>query len=221
MPPSGESAGLFLTGLSVNLSKPFATSLITIQSSDALNFLNTESKACLFKKAEGGCSALYLRYYYNSVYDKCKRFLWTGCIGNGNRFFDYNSCNAACGGYIRTQICQFSCVVEFDFVLYYDPAKDECHPFIYKGEGGNANRFENERMGLSRLPQPVSDSDPLSGCNGKYLRYYYNSVYDKCKKFLWTGCIGNGNRFFDYNSCNATCAGIHGKHNSILHVHSC
>ncbi|TNN86893.1 U-actitoxin-Avd3n [Liparis tanakae] len=46
-------------------------------------------------------------------------------------------------------------------------------------------------------------------CSGKFLRYYYDSVHDKCKKFLWSGCIGNGNRFNEQGSCNATCAGIH------------
>ena len=49
-------------------------------------------------------------------------------------------------------------------------------------------------------------------CSGQFLRYYYDSVHDKCKKFLWSGCIGNGNRFFDQASCNATCDGIHGQH---------
>lgn len=55
-------------------------------------------------------------------------------------------------------------------------------------------------------------------CNGNFLRFYYDSVHDKCKKFLWTGCIGNGNRFFDYDSCNATCVGVHGEQKS-LHLH--
>ncbi|MEQ2258647.1 hypothetical protein XENORESO_000737 [Xenotaenia resolanae] len=55
-------------------------------------------EACHFKHLVGGCSGRYLRYYYDSAYDKCKRFIWTGCFGNGNRFFDYKSCNTTCAG---------------------------------------------------------------------------------------------------------------------------
>ncbi|KAM4618242.1 inter-alpha-trypsin inhibitor [Polymixia lowei] len=96
-----------------------------------------------------------------------------------------------------------------------------CYPFIYKGEGGNGNRFENERECIRKCSARVDDLYPLDEsqachfnkttgiCNGRYLRFYYDSVHDKCKKFLWTGCIGNGNRFLDQESCNATCAGIH------------
>lgn len=58
----------------------------------------------------------------------------------------------------------------------------------------------------------------VGGCSGSYLRYYYDSIHNKCKKFLWTGCFGNGNRFFSMESCNATCAGIHGKHIFILYT---
>ncbi|XP_071354645.1 boophilin-G2 [Trachinotus anak] len=109
----------------------------------------------------------------------------------------------------------------FIFALYYDPAKDQCNPFIYRGTGGNGNYFENERECIRNCSANAENIYPMDEskachfkkaageCRGQYLRYYYNSVYDKCKRFIWTGCIGNGNRFPDYNSCNATCAGIH------------
>uniref|UniRef100_A0A3Q4HLI3 BPTI/Kunitz inhibitor domain-containing protein n=1 Tax=Neolamprologus brichardi TaxID=32507 RepID=A0A3Q4HLI3_NEOBR len=120
----------------------------------------------------------------------------------------------------------------FNFAVYYDVSKDQCSPFLYNGEGGNANRFQNERECLRNCslnaenvyPMDAIVMDTLSDqkachfkkiegtCNGKYLRYYYDSFYDKCKRFLWTGCLGNGNRFFDFISCNSTCAGIHSKH---------
>ncbi|KAF1386742.1 hypothetical protein PFLUV_G00098040 [Perca fluviatilis] len=109
----------------------------------------------------------------------------------------------------------------FTFALYYDHAKDECNPFIYKGIGGNANRFRNERDCIRNCSVNAENIYPTDAskachfkkaagtCSGQFLRYYYDSVHDKCKKFLWTGCIGNGNRFFDQGSCNSTCAGIH------------
>ncbi|XP_017261121.1 BPTI/Kunitz domain-containing protein [Kryptolebias marmoratus] len=109
----------------------------------------------------------------------------------------------------------------FSFSFFYDPSKDECRPFFYGGEGGNRNRFRNEReciRGCSPNAEYFYPMDVTKACHfkhsrgtcsGNFLRYYYDSARNKCKKFLWTGCFGNGNRFFDSESCNATCAGIH------------
>ncbi|XP_041652080.1 kunitz-type serine protease inhibitor bitisilin-3-like [Cheilinus undulatus] len=110
---------------------------------------------------------------------------------------------------------------QFIFSLYYDADNDRCNPFFYKGEGGNGNRFVNERECIRNCssnsetlyPKDVTEAcyfkKAPGGCNGQYLRYYYDAVHDKCKKFFWTGCFGNGNRFPDHDTCNATCAGIH------------
>ncbi|XP_077372957.1 inter-alpha-trypsin inhibitor [Festucalex cinctus] len=109
----------------------------------------------------------------------------------------------------------------FIISLHYDANNDQCSPFIYKGEGGNGNRFLNERECMHNCSANIDSIYPKDakaacllkhlkgGCNGKFLRFYYDAVHQKCKKFHWTGCHGNGNRFFDPDSCNATCAGIH------------
>ncbi|XP_054476653.1 BPTI/Kunitz domain-containing protein [Anoplopoma fimbria] len=109
----------------------------------------------------------------------------------------------------------------FTFALFYDHVKDQCNPFIYKGQGGNANRFQNERECIRNCsvnadkiyPMDVSQAchfkKAMGECSAKLLRYYYDSVHHKCKKFLWSGCIGNGNRFTDQGICNTTCSGIH------------
>ncbi|XP_029992555.1 papilin [Sphaeramia orbicularis] len=109
----------------------------------------------------------------------------------------------------------------FQFAMFYDPAIDKCSPFIYKGQGGNANRFNNERECIRNCSVNAEDIYPMDvskachfpkangKCSGRFLRYYYDSVYDRCRKFHWSGCYGNGNRFFDQITCNATCDGIH------------
>ncbi|XP_039471044.1 papilin-like isoform X1 [Oreochromis aureus] len=183
------------------------------------------SKGCTLEKAEGECNGKYLRYYYDSTDKKCKKFLWTGCLGNGNRFFDYNSCNSTCS------VVQDKCHLtpdeghgsSFNFAVYYDSTKDQCSPFIYKGEGGNANRFENEAECMRNCSPNAENIYPMDaskacllkrtegGCNGNCVKYYYDSRDEKCKEFIWTGCFGNGNRFHDYNSCNSTCSGVKDK----------
>ncbi|XP_031420694.2 BPTI/Kunitz domain-containing protein [Clupea harengus] len=107
----------------------------------------------------------------------------------------------------------------FMIYLHYDTVQDKCQPFKYFGSGGNGNRFMSEKDCMRNCSAnainvyPVSERDAChlpkaSGeCLGSYLRYHYDSVHHKCKKFLWTGCAGNGNRFLDFQACNSTCYG--------------
>uniref|UniRef100_H3C3T1 BPTI/Kunitz inhibitor domain-containing protein n=1 Tax=Tetraodon nigroviridis TaxID=99883 RepID=H3C3T1_TETNG len=117
----------------------------------------------------------------------------------------------------------------FNFALYYDAAQDLCSPFIYKGEGGNGNRFANERDCMRNCSSNAEKFYPMDAslachfkkesgkCGGQLLRFYYDPFNAKCKKFQWTGCVGNGNRFLTPEICNTTCAGIHGEH-KVTHV---
>ncbi|KAF7663228.1 hypothetical protein LDENG_00216050 [Lucifuga dentata] len=109
----------------------------------------------------------------------------------------------------------------FSFAVYYDVATDLCYPFMYKGQGGNENRFNNEIECIRNCSANAENTYPMDvtkachfrkrkgGCEVKVVRYYYDSFHDKCKTFIWHGCYGNGNRFPDQETCNATCAGIH------------
>ncbi|XP_063053465.1 BPTI/Kunitz domain-containing protein [Engraulis encrasicolus] len=109
---------------------------------------------------------------------------------------------------------------QFMIYLHYDAVKDKCYPFKYLGSGGNENRFVSERdcikncssSAATLYPSPDEEACHLpktSGeCFGQYLRYYYDAQHKKCKKFLWTGCAGNGNRFLDQLACNSTCHGV-------------
>lgn len=107
------------------------------------------------------------------------------------------------------------------YSVYYEPAVDRCLPFHFTGQGGNQNRFSNERECIRNCsanaekmyPMNVVDAchfpKAVGNCTNRILRYYYDSVYDKCTRFHYSGCFGNGNRFLDSKSCNATCDGIH------------
>uniref|UniRef100_A0A3Q3LLB8 Si:dkeyp-73b11.8 n=2 Tax=Mastacembelus armatus TaxID=205130 RepID=A0A3Q3LLB8_9TELE len=109
----------------------------------------------------------------------------------------------------------------FLYAVYYDAAQDQCSPFIYKGEGGNANRFRNERECMRNCSANAKNIYPINEtqacrykkaigqCSAQIMSYYYDSAHGKCKTFFWSGCIGNGNRFSSYEHCNATCAGIY------------
>uniref|UniRef100_A0A3B4G477 BPTI/Kunitz inhibitor domain-containing protein n=1 Tax=Pundamilia nyererei TaxID=303518 RepID=A0A3B4G477_9CICH len=53
----------------------------------------------------------------------------------------------------------------FNFAVYYDVSKDQCSPFLYNGEGGNANRFQNERECLRNCSVNAEDVYPMDGKN--------------------------------------------------------
>lgn len=48
----------------------------------------------------------------------------------------------------------------------------------------------------------------LGVCKGHFMRFHYDAVHEKCKKFFYTGCGGNGNRFPNKDVCMTTCAGV-------------
>lgn len=47
--------------------------------------------------------------------------------------------------------------------LYYNAQEDRCVPFTYSGEGGNANRFENERECIRNCSEKADDTYPMQG----------------------------------------------------------
>lgn len=51
----------------------------------------------------------------------------------------------------------------FNYALYYDAKTDQCNPFIYKGEGGNANHFKNERECIRNCSANIDRIYPLEG----------------------------------------------------------
>ncbi|KAG7473379.1 hypothetical protein MATL_G00095220 [Megalops atlanticus] len=104
--------------------------------------------------------------------------------------------------------------------LSYDKTMDKCTPFIYRGEGGNLNRFIDDRdcmrncseRGQKLYPSYANETCKLKkefgDCFSHYLVWYYDAAHTKCKTFHYSGCGGNGNRFRTEGDCNTTCAGI-------------
>lgn len=82
--------------------------------------------------------------------------------------------------FLPTEFCNLN-VVEgegtgFIFSVYYNPLKDQCDPFIYKGEGGNANRFQNERECMRNCSSNVQNTYPFDGKVILHLHYQSNTI---------------------------------------------
>ncbi|XP_043838270.1 carboxypeptidase inhibitor SmCI-like [Dromiciops gliroides] len=107
--------------------------------------------------------------------------------------------------------------VMLGYRLYYNQTTDRCHPFVYKGAGGNENRFLTEMqcmrhcstLGEVLYPDDeracLMEKDPGS-CKASYTMWYFDPLERKCLKFLYGGCVGNGNRFLTRRKCYQRCA---------------
>ncbi|XP_041087208.1 uncharacterized protein LOC121301691 isoform X1 [Polyodon spathula] len=103
--------------------------------------------------------------------------------------------------------------------FHYDKIKNLCQPFIYKGEGGNANRFAKEKecmKNCSATPdllypddrKTLCDMPSVTGsCYGRILMWYFNSTASTCRTFIYSGCHGNANRFSTRVECLEFCRG--------------
>ncbi|CAI4222588.1 unnamed protein product [Auanema sp. JU1783] len=58
--------------------------------------LSAKADLCSLPPDIGGCSKELIRYYYDSTADECKRFIFSGCGGNSNRFMRRTHCRSRC-----------------------------------------------------------------------------------------------------------------------------
>ncbi|XP_061449154.1 BPTI/Kunitz domain-containing protein-like isoform X2 [Rhineura floridana] len=95
---------------------------------------------------------------------------------------------------------------------YFNLETKECEKFVYGGCYGNGNRFRTisdckQMCTLSTEHMPlICKLPPKKGmCHAIHTRYYYNMVHNECEKFVYGGCMGNGNRFYTVEECNKRC----------------
>ena len=61
-----------------------------------LTVVSALSACCFLEKDSGPCSQSITRYYYNQATGTCQLFLYSGCLGNCNRFISINKCMNDC-----------------------------------------------------------------------------------------------------------------------------
>ncbi|KAL4231775.1 hypothetical protein ACF0H5_009351 [Mactra antiquata] len=163
------------------------------------------------------------RYYYDVIAQRCKSFIYTGEGGNRNRFRKRSNCKAKCENTQVREKCDirpnrgFHCATEKGSrQFYFDSNCNCCRSFRYLGCGGNTNRFPtyNSCKSTCSIQNPPKDGvkpvkcslQPIYGnCTEELIRYYFNSVADKCVPFVYSGCGGNNNNFGTLERCNKIC----------------
>ncbi|XP_059827447.1 actinia tenebrosa protease inhibitors-like [Hypanus sabinus] len=90
---------------------------------------------------------------------------------------------------------------------YYNAKTRKCEKFKFGGCGATGNNFSKQSDCIALCEKSINCSDPkkIGSCKNYFPYYYYNTKTQKCEKFMYSGCGGNGNRFMQKNDCIIRC----------------
>jgi len=193
-----------------------------------------EVDPCTQPKETGRCRARFDRFYYNSETNECSAFTYGGCEGNGNNFQTKQLCESKCVKKVNLKSgmkggeeeeppadrCSLPKAAGFCrgfFQSWYFDG-EACTEFVYGGCQGNANRFPSKEecesacapvfgRVLDIKPQaktPVCQQPIETGpCRAMYPKFAFDG--EKCKQFMYGGCMGNENNFASMQDCRSEC----------------
>ncbi|XP_077551062.1 actinia tenebrosa protease inhibitors-like isoform X2 [Haemaphysalis longicornis] len=134
---------------------------------------------CLAKADSGPCFAYIPMWAFNAKTSVCESFIYGGCDGNKNRYTTMEACNNKCLNKTKS--------------LY---VKERIISAIRASKKTSLQVRENP---VCYLPKEIGP------CFGYFPRFYYNSTYERCEKFIYGGCRGNDNNFNTVEECQNTC----------------
>ncbi|XP_053250753.1 fused toxin protein-like [Podarcis raffonei] len=152
-----------------------------------------------FPKDSDRCGDPKPRFFYNSTSKACEPFTYRGCSWFRNRFYTIEECQRHCGGTEKpgsclpsprniTLECLASCLHDGNC-----PGDQKCCSY------GCALRCSEPVKDICKLPP---DYGP---CHGKFRSWYYDERDQNCKRFIYSGCLGNENKFKKRRDCLARC----------------
>lgn len=180
------------------------------------------SAVCYLKKVVGPCDGKYNEWYYDYERKRCSQFVYSGCLGNGNRFLTKDECEDMCIPQSQVPACdkpklEGACAANVPR-WFYNRDSGNCESFNYSGCMGNNNRFmskeECEGSCTHRAKEKLTDTVckmyvDVGNCkdtvNATLARWGYDERMRRCVPFYFTGCEGNQNNFISRADCEKVC----------------
>ncbi|XP_050528636.1 papilin isoform X2 [Daktulosphaira vitifoliae] len=174
---------------------------------------------CYLPKSTGPCEEYHPTWYYDNDRKQCAQFIYSGCLGNNNKFQTREECEHVCVVPDTLDACEQPLVTgpcQGNFKRwYYDKTSRTCSEFNYGGCKGNKNNFltkescsykclnpsKTQELDTCKLPALVGE------CHNYTSRWYYDSLEERCRQFYYGGCGGNENNFASEYDCDRHCAG--------------
>uniref|UniRef100_A0A158P8Y2 Kunitz/Bovine pancreatic trypsin inhibitor domain protein n=1 Tax=Angiostrongylus cantonensis TaxID=6313 RepID=A0A158P8Y2_ANGCA len=173
------------------------------------------TKDCVGGSVRGPCSGSLERWYYDEDEAECKKFIFSGCGGNGNNYESKQECVQRCAPPpMGLPKCEKGEPLKTKLGVAVNCAKSDC-PSGYKcsivQQSSVCCPENNKIIGLQMSRSDVCSLPKDRGPCDKYeLRFYFNAELKECKYFFWGGCEGNGNNFEKVEECESTCGIIKG-----------
>ena len=163
------------------------------------------------------CQQNLTRYHYDLKSGSCKLFSYSGCLGNANNFETMDECERRCQIPLLFEQCSYvpakgPCSGDNER-WYFDSKQGRCRTFSYGGCLKNKNNHLSESACIGACVKPKQKAvcfmpKIVGNCAQSIPSYYYDFVEGTCKRFTYSGCSGNLNRFETMDSCSYTCQGL-------------
>lgn len=143
---------------------------------------------------------------------RCFEFIFSGCGGNDNRFSDRATCEQRCG---TTAVNPEDRPVDpLQPVDPVDPFGQDgtLHTLKLLSTFTSAQRTPHQKVLLKNaclctFADVCNMEKDVGPCDDYGAVWYFDSSESLCRRFLYGGCQGNGNRFTSRAECESRCQG--------------
>ncbi|XP_043575735.1 protein AMBP [Chiloscyllium plagiosum] len=108
----------------------------------------------------------------------------------------------------------------YELKFYYNHSSMACQTFNYGGCLGNRNNFKSEQECLQRCRTVAACRLPMEPgpCKSIIPLWAFDSSAGACVPFMYSGCQGNGNKFYTKKECEEYCDAVPEEDDELLVV---